>query len=282
LSDFDKRLVRVLLRIAQSPDERFSASAVLDHFCEDFSIGKRRGKGWDLTEQDKEAVRAVLRAAGIDPGTAPSAWDGLARADALQLGRNEKFTTGPVQCMRVAVKTLPCRRLRIVGQDLWLPRGCHLDAPAELVASTSLHSGILFVENWENFERIHECTLDLADECYNPLVVWRGEKEGTRTDAALWLVRNLVEPVWAFVDYDPSGLLIAARLPRLRGVIAPPDDVLERDLAEGIRDRYEDQLPGAAAALDACEHKEIRRLWEILRRHGRALPQERYLRAGGS
>jgi len=34
----------------------------------------------------------------------------------------------------------------------------------------------------------------------------------------------------------------------------------------------------AAAALDADQREPIRRLWSLLRRHGRALPQERYLR----
>jgi hypothetical protein len=52
---------------------------------------------------------------------------------------------------------------------------------------------------------------------------------------------------------------------------------LEQDLAQGLPRRYQDQLPGAAAALDGCDSELVCRLWAMLRRHGRALPQERYL-----
>lgn len=281
MSDLDKSLVRILLRVVQCEQDFFKKSKTLDTFCDDFSVGHRRGSGWVFTPRDKETVRGLLRAVEIDPATDVSAWDGVARADALTLGRNEKFTTTPVQRKRVAVKSLPGRALQLGGQALSLPPGCNIEADAALVASTSVHDTVLFVENWENFASIHETSLDLAVAGENPLVLWRGAKEGTRTDAALWLVRALGVPVWAFADFDPAGLLIAARLPRLCGVIAPPDAVLERDLATGLADRYQAQLPGAAAALDACEHAEIQRLWAILRRHGRALPQERYLRHGG-
>jgi len=60
-------------------------------------------------------------------------------------------------------------------------------------------------------------------------------------------------------------------------MIAPAQEQLEQDLARGLPGRYQDQLPTAAAALDRCESEPVRRLWAILRRHGRALPQERYL-----
>ena len=105
---------------------------------------------------------------------------------------------------------------------------------------------------------------------------------------ALALLRCLDVPVWAFVDYDPAGLLIAAGLPRLAGIIArEPARLagiiareparLERDLAQGLSQRYQDQLPMAAAALDASRNEPVGRLWALIHRHGRALPQERYL-----
>jgi hypothetical protein len=71
--------------------------------------------------------------------------------------------------------------------------------------------------------------------------------------------------------------LIADGLPRLAGIIAPDSERLERDLARGLPDRYQEQLPVTAAALDATAHEPVRRLWSILRGHGRALPQERYV-----
>jgi hypothetical protein len=136
---------------------------------------------------------------------------------------------------------------------------------------------VVRVENWESFNRIHDTSLNLAPAGENPLAVWRGDRSDTRADHALALLRALNVPVWAFVDFDPSGLLIAAGLPRLAGILAPEPERLERDLAQGLRERYEAQLPMAAAALDASTSEPVQRLWTILRRHGRALPQERYL-----
>jgi hypothetical protein len=91
------------------------------------------------------------------------------------------------------------------------------------------------VENWECFERIHDVELDFAPAGANPLVIWRGDASATRTDQALALIRALQRPTWAFVDFDPAGLLIAARLPGLAGIIAPAPRHLERDLKQGLR-----------------------------------------------
>ncbi|MEA1053862.1 hypothetical protein U5801_29225, partial [Lamprobacter modestohalophilus] len=53
---------------------------------------------------------------------------------------------------------------------------------------------------------------------------------------------------------------------------------LEEDLGRGLTDRYQAQLPMAAAVLDGSHQEPVCRLWGIVRRHGRALPQERYVR----
>jgi hypothetical protein len=133
------------------------------------------------------------------------------------------------------------------------------------------------VENWEPFNRIDDVDLDFSPAGDNPLVIWRGDRSDTRVDHALALQRALEVPVWAFVDYDPAGLLIADGLPRLAGIIAPEPERLERDLGHGLPERYQVQLPMAAAALDASRSEPVRRLWAVIRRYGRALAQERYL-----
>ncbi|WP_443080577.1 DUF7281 domain-containing protein [Thiocapsa roseopersicina] len=63
--------------------------------------------------------------------------------------------------------------------------------------------------------------LDLSRAGLNPLVLWRGDRSDISSDNAPAFLRARNVPVWAFVDYDPSGLLIAAGLPRLAGIIAP-------------------------------------------------------------
>lgn len=277
MSGFDKALVRALLRVVQSPEGRFAASRSLSAFSADYRIGQTKGAGLLFDAQDKARIGELLAAEGIAADTPPDAWDGIPRAQALDLGPNEKFAVAPVKRQRVALKTLPGRPLNLAGQALMLPPSCHLDAEGPVIAGRLDHGSVLLVENWECFDRIHAADLDLSPAGENPLVLWRGDASDTRADHALELLRTLAVPVWAFVDYDPAGLLIAAALPGLAGIIAPAPDRLERDLAGGLAERYQVQLPMAAKALDDATSEPVQRLWAILRRHGRALPQERYI-----
>lgn len=277
MSGFDKTLVRALLRVVQSPDERFAASRVLAEFSDAYRVGRTKGAGLLFDVADKARIGELLAAEGIAADASPSTWDGIARAQALRFGPDEKFASTPVKRQRVAIKTLPGRPLRLAGQVLILPPACHLDAEGPALAGQLAHDSVLLVENWESFDRIHDTGLDLSPAGENPLVLWRGDRSDTRADHAIALLRTLDVPVCAFVDYDPAGLLIAAALPGLAGIIAPPFERLEADLARGLSERYQAQLPMAAATLDASTNEQVRRLWALIRRHGRALPQERYL-----
>jgi hypothetical protein len=278
MSGLSKQLVKALLRVIQSETERFSGSKVLREFSDGYRIGRIKGAGLLFDQADKARIAEVLSVEGIDPATPPDAWDQLTRADATRLGPDEKFTAAPVKRQRVAVKALPERPLLLDGRELILPRACHLDADGPSIVGRLGHETVLLVENWECFDRIDLVDLDFTPAGPNPLVIWRGDPSSTRVDHALDIIRALDCPVWAFVDYDPAGLLIAARLPRLAGVIAPQSERLARDLEHGLRDRYEEQLHMAASALDDDPRESIQKLWHLIRGHGRALPQERYLR----
>ncbi|MBK1645848.1 hypothetical protein CKO25_14530 [Thiocapsa imhoffii] len=277
MSDLPKTAVRALLRLVQSDAERFASSQVLASFIDDYGIGRRKGAGCLFDAEDKACIRELLRAEGIDPLTDPAAWDQITRAEALRLGPDEKFAATPVKRQRVAIKTLPGRSLNLDGRALILPPACHLDVDGGIVAGRLAHETVLLVENWEPFNRIHAIDLDLSPAGTNPLVVWRGDCSETSPEHALALLRALDVRVWAFVDYDPAGLLIAAGLPRLAGIIAPEPARLERDLAQGLTGRYQDQLPMSMAALDTSGNQHVRALWTLIRRQGRALPQEFYL-----
>ena len=277
MAGLTKQTVRSLLRVVQSADERFSGGKALTEFSNAYGIGRAKGAGLLFDADDKDRIRDVLRAEGIDPNTDPAAWDQLSRARALDLGPNEKFTSAPVKRHRVAVKALPGRPVRLAGEALLLPPACHLDLDGQTAASLLAHDSALLVENWECFNRVHAIDLDLTLAGQNPLVVWRGDSSDTRADQALALLLALDVPVWAFVDYDPAGLLIADGLPRLAGILSPDSERLERDLIQGLPERYQEQLAMAAAALNASVHEPVRRLWAIIRHYGRALPQERYI-----
>lgn len=278
MTALSKQTVLALLRVVQSSDEGFPASKTLIHFSAEYGIGRSKGARLLFDAEDKALVREFLRAEGIDPATEPAAWDRLTRAQALELGPNEKFASTPVKRDRIAIKALPQRPVRLAGEMLRLPAACHLDIDGPMSAALLAHKTALLVENWECFNRIDAIDLDLSPAGDDPVIIWRGDGSDTRAHQALALLRALDIPIWAFVDYDPAGLLIAERLPRLAGIITPEPVRLEEDLSRGLADRYQAQLPMAAAALDASKQEPVRRLWSIVRRHGRALPQERYVR----
>lgn len=116
--------------------------------------------------------------------------------------------------------------------------------------------------------------LDFSRAGSNPLVVWRGDKVDNPTDAAMSFLRALDRPIWAFVDFDPAGLLIAVTLPNLAGVLAHDHETLSAMLQDGLEDRYRLQLNASENTLDASNQHDIVQLWRLIRRIGRALPQE--------
>lgn len=277
----DKRMVKVLLRVVQMPEECFPGSKSLRDFIDVYHIGWAKGASYCFDATAKARIRALLQAQGIAPETPPDAWDGLTRAESLALGRDEKWAGGPARRDRVAVKTLPGRPLLIGHESILLPPRCHLEADTEKIAGSVQHDTVLLVENWECFDRIHAVQLDFSAAGANPLVLWRGGSGEARPDASMQFLKTLNRPVWAFVDYDPAGLVIAATLPRLQGIIAPEESVLAELLEKhGLEDRYRTQLPAAAPSLDRSGHPAVVFLWPLLRQAGRALPQEIFIGLG--
>ena len=99
----------------------------------------------------------------------------------------------------------------------------------------------------------------------------------TRVDAMLGWINGLTQPVAAFVDYDPEGMIIARSLPRLQRVVAPPLDVLKVLLKAAVRDRYLAQISQCQNTLDQMTDDLVRPIWDVIRQAGKALPQEKLL-----
>lgn len=278
-SELNLRAVQVLLRCVQSPDERFRVSAALADFCRQYeNVGTVRHAHIELSGDDKERICTILRSEGIDPATPPTAWTGKSRSDALALGRNEKLATAAVMRRRIAIKALrEDAALWINDAPLHLPSGCHLDADF-LSIDVSRHDWLVVVENWETFDHVERTVAHLAFPGSNPLIVWRGAADTIRADAILTWIKTLHQPVAAFVDLDPKGLVIAATLPRLERVVAPPLDKMQQLLKKGLADRYSIQLPGSKPFLDSCHDEMIEPLWKAMEPIGRAFPQEYFLR----
>ena len=271
----------MLLRCVQSPQNRFRATVTLEAFRANYQdVGRREGRTIYLSDTDKEKIRAILLSEGINPKTPPDAWRGITRADALTLGNNEKLAGDPVKRRRVAIKALtPAHPIKLNGQVLFLPPRCHLDLDFDEAKTLSDHDWIVVVENWECFNDIHIAASALNFPGANPLVVWRGDTSETRIDAMLAFLEQLSQPVAAFVDYDPAGLVIAGSLPRLSMIVTPSEQELEQLMQKGLPNRYLDQIGGCQGQLDHEPDPTIARLWSIIRRSGRALPQEHFVRS---
>ncbi len=277
----EARLVKVLLRCVQSDSERFSMSASLDAFVRDYGsrVGERKGKSIYMTPTQKQVIRELLASGGVNADTPPDAWDELTRTEALTVGHNEKFAQGPVRRRRVAIKALrPSLPLFLNGQPLHLPARCHVEVDhAELIDITQ-HDWLVVVENWECFNDIHVAANNLEFPGQNPLILWRGDKDSVRSDSMLAMLRNLKQPVAAFVDYDPSGMVIARSLPRVEMVVAPPLDELTKMMRNGLNERYMSQIAGCRTVLEKMDVACVAAVWNVIQLSGRALPQESFVK----
>lgn len=271
-------LTKKLLSICQSGEQDFRPSKLLDAFCDDYSVGLRVGSLWRFSQGDKDKVAIYLiNVAKVDPNQSLDAWDGESRHGALQKGGDEKFATKRLRGKRVAVKTLPGRPLLLGSTPIHLPAGACLDLDRHFVAESCGHDSVLLVENWESFELTHQTPL-LEQLPGNPLVVFRGAPGSYKTDSSKALLAELRLPVIAFTDYDPEGLCIAATLPGFSRYLAPSDEILKKLMGEiNTERRYQKQVVGKLAFLDGLTDSDLVRVYEIVRKAGKALPQEKLI-----
>jgi len=275
----EKNLISSLLRVYHSEKTRFTASATMSRFVETYNIGHVKGASVVFAESDKRDIATLLQATdGIDAAsTTAEGWNFLSRTESLALGANEKLTSATVRNDRVAVKALPGKPLRVGCQEVHLPEGANLDINWHLVSRENGHGSVLVVENWEAFEHIERVTFDLCAAGQNPLVVFRGSPV-YRQDHIRSLLENLRLPVYAFVDFDPAGLVIAQGLPHFVDLMSPGLDELERAFGACTNtERYQSQLPETQALLDAANHPAVVAHWRLQKKHGKALPQEYFL-----
>lgn len=278
----DKRLINTLLRIFHSPDTRFTSGRAISTFCTEYNLGVRQGSSLVFNNVHKAEIGRILKGElGIDPATTTAdSWKGLGRAKSLMLARDEKLTGRTVGDGRLRVKALPGHILQVAGGSWILPdrTDLGLDLNAILGNETG-HDALLIIENLQTFDDIHTVNPEVMGNlsAHDPLVIYRGDTQGgARADAVHALIRDTKLPVFAFVDYDPAGLIIALGLPRLEGILAPRlQDLMLLIQAYGLTKRYLTQVAAAAHALEALEeHSHIAALWNVIRTAGKALPQE--------
>jgi hypothetical protein len=271
-------LTKKLMSVYQSDEQDFRHSKLLEDFCEDYGVGRRVGSLWRFSQSDKEKIATYLvNEAKVDPNQSLDAWNNESRHGALKKGGDEKYANKRLRGKRVAVKSLPGRPLLLGSTPLHLPPGACLDIDRHWVAEQFGHDSVLLIENWENFELTHETPL-LKQLPGNPLVVFRGAPGSYKTDSSQALLADLKLPVIAFTDYDPEGLCIAATLPGFSRYLAPSDICLTILMGEiNTERRYQKQVAGKLAFLNSLTDPELVRVYKIVRKAGKALPQEKLI-----
>ena len=171
--------------------------------------------------------------------------------------------------------------LLIGGGHLKLPTESHLDVDWTKIADKIGHQCVMVVENYENFNRVHELALVLPD-CYRtPLVLYRGDPNESRFDNVLKFLSHLDLPVLAFMDADPAGISIACQLPGLVGMVLPSLNVLESQLNHphtARLDLFHEQYPVYRDTLDKLDvDHPCRPVWNLVSKHAAGIAQERWI-----
>lgn len=239
----DQKLAEAMQRILSRQDERFTLTAILQRLVED-GIGTKRGKSVYFNERDRQAMCEWLEAKGFS--TEPVDMTGMSRAERLEVTPHEKAGGEAVKRNRISIKALGGQALVIGGQPINLPEESHLDVDWTKIVSQIGHRCIMVVENYENFNRIHQTSFKFPVEYRSPLVVYRGDPNESRINNVLAFLGNAKLPVLAFVDADPAGVVIAVSLPWL---VLP---TLNQQLSSpqiGRRDLFQDQYPSVQNAI---------------------------------
>jgi hypothetical protein len=243
-------------------------SLLAEEIQREFALGITRASKIYYGEQDYSRAAKILQELGIT-GLRPET---ASRRDRAGFGAlSEKFRARAVSKDFVAVRPVSAGVV-LEGRELVLPAEGFLTVRLDTVLSAGA-STLLLVENLESFVRV-----GLQDWLGAPpatLAIWRG---GTlhSPGAVNRLLEQSTLPVWAWFDFDPAGLEMASRLPRLAHLVVPSETQIENleRARHGNRSRFAEQLKQSAGTLERCEHPEVRKAWQRLKRLGRAYAQE--------
>lgn len=274
----DQKLAEAMQRVLAKGEERFTLTKALENLIE-YGIGTRRGKSAYFNAKDKEEIRAWLEAKGFS--TEQRVQPGMSRSERLAITPNEKAGGEAVKQHRISIKALASQHLVIGEHPLLLPSETHLDMNWRKAVGQIGHSCILVVENYENFNRIHETQFDLPEGFRSPLVVYRGDPNESRTENVLRFLAQADLPVLAFMDADPAGIAIACQFPNLAGMVLPPIELLEEQLNNpktARKDLFLEQYSVYGVGLDALPASHpCKNTWKLISRSAAGVVQERWI-----
>lgn len=270
---FDSHQILFLQRLVGERPAQRRVGALSRHFCEHYSLGTMVGRQVEYRDEHLRMAEALLRTHDlpVEPMAAQAS-----RADvAAYGGLSEKALSVAPHTGSVAVKCVGGCALD--ASPLRTPEGTYLVVTPEVGSRISCDR-LLLVENLETFRQLERYRW-IDYQGLAVLAVYRGDSV-LSTGEALQLVRARPEPIWAFVDFDPAGLVIANSLPpdRLERIVLPGLSWL-RQAAKTSRGRqlFDEQEPKAQTGLDRAEHPAVRAAWNELRALRSGVTQERML-----
>ncbi len=217
--NLNPRLVSLMQRLVEESAASTPSNKTSDRLVSEFGLGRMKGKTILFSERERAEMSELLRARGHAPYSIDLT--PMSRAERLRGGSsNEKAGGGTIKNHRISIKAVAAQPLCIAGRQLFLPHRSHLDVDWQTVTDIA-HNCIMLVENYEDFDRLHEHRFDLPPGYDRPLALYRGDRHESRQDNVLGFLKATLLPVIAFVDVDPKGLHIAQCCARLQGVVAP-------------------------------------------------------------
>ena len=274
----DQKLAEAMQHILSRQDERFTLTVTRQRLVDD-GIGTKRGKSVYFNERDRQAMREWLEAKGFS--TEPVDMSGMSRAERLEVTPHEKAGGEAVKRNRISIKALAGQALVIGGQPINLPEESHLDVDWTKIVSQIGHRCIMVVENYENFNRLHEIRFDFPIGLDSPLVLYHGDPNESRLDSVQRFIDGTGLPVLAFMDADPAGINLASKFKNLIAMVAPVPDVLEGLLVSpksGRRDLFQAQYPGYCDVLNRLPiTSPANGLWQLVSKCRSGVVQERWI-----
>lgn len=264
---FSSREIAFLQDLVAKDSGQKGVSLASKYFHRHFGMGQHVGSQFVFTKVDAERARQMLANAGI----APLPNGGLLRrsqAGLINPAQEKSGTLAPHQDS-IAVKTAngscECKGHPIppLGYQVLT-----LEQAREIRADV-----LLVVENLESL-RFLERNQWIDYQALAVLAIFRGDGV-FRADVVANLLEASSAPVWAYFDFDPAGLGMAARLPRLQRVLFPPEDVLVRAARKANQVHlYADQVDQWGKSLTAEDRSMLQRPWALLRKLRVGLAQE--------
>lgn len=232
-----------------------------------YGMGQHVGSRFVFTEADAVRARQMLANANISLEPASAA---VRRADAaLNNPAQEKAGTLAPHWDSVAVKSAH-GHCDLEGQPVAYKGYQVLTLEQALKVRTDV---LLVVENLESL-RFLERNRWIDYQGLAVLAIFRGDGV-FRADVVARLLEASSIAVWAYFDFDPAGLGMAAKLPRLQRILLPR----ETELASAARRAnqvhlYADQAKQWSQRLTSDQRPLVQRPWGLLSQLRIGLAQE--------